>query len=736
MTAKKTSLPAVAAPALLALAGTLAPAASLADDLAPITVTASRYPTRLEDAPGQVEVLTADDLHKRHITRLGDALNLAPGIHVQPGRGMLQPSQNMAMRGIPDERRVQVLLDGVPLNDGYLGGLNFGALPADGIDQVEVLYGPMSSLYGGSAMGGVVSYTTRMPRKTEFDFRAGYGNPFEAGKGPENVQKLSLSAGTRLDNGLSILAGGHWSGTDGYRSELVTSGTAPAGLTGWSPMQQKNGAAGYLLGNKGRTRWEEDSERLKLEQRLADGSRWRFGWQRQAYVYATADSQSYLRTGAGAESRTCCGVPATVTEASFLNGEGAYERNLYQLGYDTEVAEGILKVSAAYAAIAANSYVTPTTGNRNGGGGRINDGESQSTFIDAYWNRQLGAHGLTLGVSLRQDRALNQEYTLSNWRDPASKTALYATGAGKADTTGVYVQDQWHLTPALTAHLGLRHDYWRNSDGSVQTPGWTPAASRIFQNYPSRTESAWSPKLAVHYKVTPNFSLRSSLGSAFRAPSVYELYRSGKIGSTTYLANPNLKPETVETWDVGADFKPWDGGEVKATLFANRMHDLIYTQGGSGGTKNRINAELAESRGVTVSFSQQLTAASRVFGSLTYTDSEVKRNSVAPASVGKQLTSLPKRQAVLGADTRTGDWTLAMNARYASKQFASDDNSDVARGVYQVYDAYVVADAKVSYRIDRNLTASLSIDNLFDREYFSFYPAPRRSWFAELGYRY
>ncbi|MDQ5947397.1 MAG: iron complex outerrane recepter protein, partial [Pseudomonadota bacterium] len=156
--------------------------------LEPIIVSSTRNPTPLENAPGQVEVVTAADIAKRNVYRLSDTVNELPGVFIQPGRGIMQPSQSMALRGIPDEKRSLILLDGIPLNDGYAGGLSFGGLPADNIERVEVLYGPMSSLYGGNAMGGVLSFSTRMPTGPEFRLRTGFGNPFESGKGPENVR--------------------------------------------------------------------------------------------------------------------------------------------------------------------------------------------------------------------------------------------------------------------------------------------------------------------------------------------------------------------------------------------------------------------------------------------------------------------------------------------------------------------------------------------------------------------
>ncbi len=718
-------------PAALAAALLLAFPAQAEESVAEVIVTATRNPTPLENAPGQVEVVSAGDLERRNLYRVSEAVNELPGVFMQPGRGMMQPVQSLALRGIPDEKRTLMLLDGMPLNDGYAGGVSFGGLSAENLEQVEVLYGPMSSLYGGNAMGGVVAFTTRMPKAAEFRLRTGFGNPFESGKGPEKVRRTSVSFGNRFSNDLSVLAGAKLASTDGYRTEWVVDPRAPtAGITGAQVVPQRTGAPAYLLGDKGKTGWDEHNYFLKLEQRLRDGDRWRFGWQQQAYRYGQDDPRTYLRTAAGAPTYNTAKYG---TESIFVNGDGKYRRDLVNLGYETEFLDGLLTMNAGFSRVAVNSYIVPT-GAAAGGSGRISDSPTRSAFADAYWNRSFGAHTLTTGFAWRQDRATNDEYVLSNWTDDSSRTTLYSITKGRATTLGLYVQDDWQLRQDLSAQLGLRYDRWTNSDGSIRTPGW-PVASRIFKNYPSRTEAALSPKLALRWQTMPALTLRTSIGSAFRAPTVYELYRTSRLGSTTYRSNPDLKPETVQTWDIGADLKPWQGGEVKLTLFANRMNDLIYTQG-TGSTRDRVNVEQAESHGFTAGISQKIGSASRLFANATITDAEVKKHSSSPAIEGKRLTGLPRYQATIGGETRSGPWTLSASGRYASKQYSSDDNSDKADHAYTGYDAYFVADARLAYRIDRNVEVSMAIDNLFDREYFSYYPAPRRTWFAELKLDY
>lgn len=717
--------------ASLCVAFSTAGAGAAEDELAPVVVMATRSPMLLEHATGEVAVVSRREIEARNPTRLTDTINTLPGVFSAPGKGMLQPSPGLALRGIPDDRRTLILVDGVPLSDGFSNSTLLGGIPVGGVTQAEVLLGPMSSLYGGNAMSGVVNFVTTMPKGPEFGFTVGYGDPFVAGKAPAAVQKTTLHGGTRFANDLAVRVVANWAATEGYRGDWVVSSTAPSSTAGAVAISQKDGKAGFLLGKKGNNAWQEDGLSIKLEQGLANGARWRLGWMLQDYDYDYGTPQTYLRRTTSPVGQPTYGLTGT-TQAQFAGNAGAYSRQLLHAGFDADLGAGRFTLLTSYSDVATNATVTPTAGATNGAG-RITNSPSQSLTTDAYWNVTLGAHDLTTGVAYRQDQADSREYVLSNWAVAGSKTTLYSQAAGRTKLLAGYVQDNWQLSRQLTVQGGLRYDHWQNEDGhGLDTSG--------AKTYAARSASAWSPKLGAAFRLRDDFSVRASAGSAFRAPSIYDLYRSSTLSSYSTLANPNLKPETVQTWELGADWKPWNGGEVKVTYFHNDIADLIYLGPKVGvapnATRLRINAGKAESQGVTLGLSHRFDADNRVFANVTRTHSEMKENSASPTSVGKHLTFLPEYQASAGFERRHGAWTAALTGRYASKQYGTDDNSDVARGVPQVYDGYFVADTKVSYRFDRNVSLSLSVDNLFNRDYFSYYAAPGRSWFAELSYKY
>jgi iron complex outermembrane receptor protein len=91
-----------------------------------------------------------------------------------------------------------------------------------------------------------------------------------------------------------------------------------------------------------------------------------------------------------------------------------------------------------------------------------------------------------------------------------------------------------------------------------------------------------------------------------------------------------------------------------------------------------------------------------------------------------------------GLEFDSGPWSAWLAYRYVSRVFASADDRNVntSQGVYGAYDAHGLVSAKVGYRINRNLSASLAIDNLTDEDYFVFSKQPGRTVYGELAYRF
>jgi iron complex outermembrane receptor protein len=121
--------------------------------------------------------------------------------------------------------------------------------------------------------------------------------------------------------------------------------------------------------------------------------------------------------------------------------------------------------------------------------------------------------------------------------------------------------------------------------------------------------------------------------------------------------------------------------------------------------------------------------------SLTWTDSKIERNDKFPASVDKWQPRIPQWRATGQATWRVDDRLAAtLAARYSGRQYSTLDNSDPNGFAYQGASKYFTTDLRLTYRIDRQWTAAVGIDNLNNYKYWNFHPYPQRTWVAELKF--
>jgi iron complex outermembrane receptor protein len=98
---------------------------------------------------------------------------------------------------------------------------------------------------------------------------------------------------------------------------------------------------------------------------------------------------------------------------------------------------------------------------------------------------------------------------------------------------------------------------------------------------------------------------------------------------------------------------------------------------------------------------------------------------------------VPRWRANLVATYRPDDsWSFTGGLRYSGLQYGTLDNSDPNGYSYTGVSRFLVADVRVQYRIARQWTASVGIDNLGNQTYWAFHPYPQRTFSAELRYDY
>ncbi len=167
-----------------------------------LIISATRLPTPEAETPASVSVLTAQDFENKQIQRVADALREVPGLSVVQS-GTAGQLTSVFTRGLRSEH-TQVLIDGVPINQGLAGLFNFADLTIDNIARIEVVRGPQSTVYGPRALAGVIQIFTKQggeTPETSVSFEGGsYGTFRESLATSGKVGQIDYSlGGSRLD---------------------------------------------------------------------------------------------------------------------------------------------------------------------------------------------------------------------------------------------------------------------------------------------------------------------------------------------------------------------------------------------------------------------------------------------------------------------------------------------------------------------------------------------------------
>lgn len=185
--------------------------------LAPIVVSATGFAQTLPDAPATVTVIDAEEIAGKPYATVTDVLKDVPGVIVGAPSGR-SGAESISIRGLGEDY-VLTLVDGRPIGNsreatynGFGSGLSFSYLPPpSAIERIEVIRGPMSSLYGSAASGGVINIITK-PVSDEWTgtLTAGTTNYADGGAGSADETRFYLSGPILLDRlGLALYGARH-----------------------------------------------------------------------------------------------------------------------------------------------------------------------------------------------------------------------------------------------------------------------------------------------------------------------------------------------------------------------------------------------------------------------------------------------------------------------------------------------------------------------------------------------
>jgi len=286
---------------------------------------------------------------------------------------------------------------------------------------------------------------------------------------------------------------------------------------------------------------------------------------------------------------------------------------------------------------------------------------SRGAGANVQFTRALSRHVIVSGIDLRY---------ASGTSDELRGTARVIAG-GSQRTGALYVEDLFVVSPALSMTAGWRGDVWRSEGGGTEIQG--------------------NPRISLLWK-----KLSASAYTAFRAPTLNELYRGFRVGNIDTLPNASLKAENLTGFETGVRFR-----SARATMFWSSVSDTIANVTIGPNLRQRQNLGRTRSVGVELDVERRIGAEGRLSAGLLAVDATVRDGALR----GKRLPQVPRAQVTL-----QGSWrTLAAQARWSGMQFDDDRNELRLR-------SYVVVDLFASHPIGRGLDATFAAENVFDRD--------------------
>lgn len=736
-----------------------------------MTVRQARPAVAIDNPSPQAQV-TAEQMREINVVNVEDSLKYAPSLFIRK-RYIGDRNGIIATRtsGSLQSARSLVYADGLLLSN--LLGNSFGFPPrwnivgAEEIESMDVLYGPFSALLPGNSAGATILMTTRRPERFEAHARAqAFTQDFKA-YGTDDTyrghQEQAMLGGRIGRLSWSLLA----NNLDTHSQPMNFATSALSTLAGGMPVSggvrysDPTNTARMMFGATSLDHTVQNTAKLRLAYEFTPDTRaaLTYAWWRND---SFSDTQTYLHDATGrpvwSGNVNIGGFRYNLAAFVFAPSDSNTENRLVGLTLGSRLS------SDWRLELAASDYATPTDVSRTptsaacvtggigycqpgsqGGAGRITfaDGTGWRTFdIKAVWKPAQGraGHAITFGYHWNEYRIASVQYDATRWFSDDTLTTRRNSFSGRTATEALFVQDAWRIDPRWTATVGWRHERWRAFDGErfdVAAPlfGATHA-------YPKRRERFNSPKASLSWQVTQDWLLRASLARAWRMPTVGELFQTETRAGTTFISDPSLKAEKVLAKDLTAE-RALESGLLRLSLFEEQVGDALYSQTNVSVTPNvtsvqnvgRLRVRGAEA---VVEAANVLAPGLDFSGSLTYASSRILSNPANPASEGKRVPRIPDWRAAAFITYRFDErWSGSLGLRYSGLQYGRLDNLDTNHGDTGSVGKYTVLDARLGYRFNKLMRASLGVDNLNDAKYFiGPHPFPQRTVHAELRLDY
>ncbi len=656
------------------------------EELSPLQVTSSKIATASNDTAAAVTVVTRDEISRKPNALLPDLLREETGVYIQqttPGQGI------PIIRGLKGSQNVH-LIDGIRLNTAFFRNApnQYMALVDPFMtEQIEVVRGPASVLYGGDALGGVVNVLTH--------------TPLFIGKENQLSGQLFTSFDSADDKWLSHID------LDYGNEKIATT----MGLS-YQDIGQRTTGSGETIPF---TAYNARAFNNKWVFNTSDDTQWLF------------DVQYLHQPGTPRVDDLVTGFGQTEPDSSIFLFK-PNERVFSHLAYNTDRATGWYdhaSVHVAYQKIRDNRF------KQSFGSSNIDTEQNSSemlTFQTDFTKMFSNQSMLVYGLDAYHDTIRSAKQRVSESGD-------------------VSIRESRFPDDSSMRHLGLFADYHMYAGDHELTIGARYSDYLIDLNSPQIDDDrldlndiTWHASWL--FKLNENDRLFANLGRGFRPPNIFDLGQVGeRPGNRFNVINPNLDPETVISFDFGWKHAG-NGWQAELVGFVSDYKDVISSV--LTGEQNAEGLDIVQSQnidevriwGIETALNYYLENGGQFFVTATHTyGKEEAAESEGPAD------RIPPTFGVIGYQQYLSEaWHLKSQVRYAATQdrLSERDLGDPRINPFGT-GGFVVYDTHFTWYSNNDFRIRMGVENIFDkkyREHASGLDAPGRNYHVSFHYQF
>lgn len=579
-----------------------------------VVVTAGRVPASVANTPDAVTILDREMLERFTNDDVADVLRGVPGFNLYESQGSAaDPALNVrGFTGGGENDYALVLVDGVRVNDLNTGRIDWREIPVEDLERVEVARGPISSLYGDTAIGGVVQLFTREPVP---GWRA------------------TTTSGSFGEWGLNVARGGRW-GERVYRASVdVSKGN------GWRDHGE----------------YRDIGARASLSRHVSEVRSWAVALWLKSDEH---DSPGPLPRGLFESDPQTTLAPYDEAERQRLALSLRDRRPLGEWVVDSQLSlrtqDDSLVDTIFLGDLAPPDPPLAETSRR--------EFEGSLLWLDLRGSKRFGKrdrYRVTTGVEYAMGDYDSDYFGVD--RVSGADTGARASGDGDRTTLAAFGQVEAQATERVRVFGALRYD--RIEDSFTERLN-QPVGTRESDN------DALSPRIGLTFVSSPTTSFFGSFARTFRAPTPFQLFDQREITvlGAPPITNPGLEPLRGIYATAGFRYRLPEGFGAEATLY---NHDLEDEIGFDFNTFRTDNIAESRHRGYEVSLFGELGSHWNLQASYAYNDAEVR----AGEDRGNQIEMVPRYVTTAGAAWQKDRWSASAFLRAVRESWLDGANT-------------------------------------------------------------